>query len=106
MNRKNRRINKVREFKGDALARFIAVLIFNDIDSIHSVCSNANFSRAAADMGLEATGDEFEFYRSDEKGLANAYELELWSVFEQDGLSEAIEFFKETAIRVYEESLN
>ncbi len=95
------RLAAVKEFKGDALAKFLAVHIFNEQKDIHGVCNNYTFSIAGQRLRLKP------FYRGINdrtKAFANAYEIRLWEVYQKQGLEEAMVFFKNTALVAYKES--
>ena len=105
INKRKRRLLKIREWKGDALAKFIAVMVFNDVESVNRLCSNKVLGEAAKKLGLEEMVVDFS-YRGvvkENKGLANAYEIKLWEVYESEGLDRAIEFFRDTALVAYKE---
>jgi hypothetical protein len=107
LNKRKRRMLKIKEYKGDSLAKLIAVMIFDDVESVNRLCSNKILGEAAKKLELEEMVVDFS-YRGvvkENKGLANAYEIKLWEVFEAYGLESAISFFKDTALVAYEESL-
>jgi len=99
---------KIKEFKGDKLASFLAVLIFNEPTEVTRVCSNHVFGITGMKLGLTPLYSAI-IYANEKtdprtKAFANAYEVRLWEVYIEHGLEEALEFFKETAVETYMET--
>lgn len=101
---------KIKEFKGDALALFIAcILICTDPlrrseqrDRVYAIISNYNFSDISKKLGLKPhPEDGFEHPIKIGKRYANAYEVKLFEIYEKDGFMMALRFFNDTAINNY-----
>ena len=98
---------RMKEYKGDALVKFLAVMIFNDYKAVGEVCSNHNLGLAAMKLELPPVYHPRRYEsNTDErtKAFANAYEIRLWERFEAEGLQAALKFFKRSAVTTYLES--
>src|SRR5580765_7500214 len=98
---------RMKEYKGDALVKFLAVMIFNDYKAVGEVCSNHNLGLAAMKLELPPVYHPRRYEsNTDErtKAFANAYEIRLWEEYEKEGIKGAMRFFKSSALETYMES--
>ena len=102
------RLLRVKEFKGDALVKFLAVLVFNEVDDVIGVCSNVNLGIAGMKLGLEPLYPAVRYSNEKidprTKAFANAYEVNLWEFYVANGLQPTLRHFKETALLNYMET--
>lgn len=99
--------HKIREFKGDALAKFLACeILIKEYETdqkklqslvVKAVC-NRTFHEAALRLELKPHKDHIPFRNpckdNFDKSYANAFEVKLYEVYEEHGLSGATLFFK------------
>src|SRR5580765_2404404 len=98
---------RVKEFKGDALAKFLAVTLSSDYKAIGEICSNNNLGLTAMRLELRPVYHPRKYEsNTDErtKAFANAYEIRLWEEYEKEGIKGAMRFFKSSALETYMES--
>lgn len=107
---------KLKEFKGDALAKFIAVELvtkyYPDCDraffmqKVAFLVSNAKFAEVARKLNLCHHKEDYVVnFDKPFKNFANAFEVKLWEVYEQEGLNSVIEFFKTNVMTIKESNL-
>ncbi len=96
---------KLMEFKGDALAKFIAIQLVDKfypnstrtffVEKVNYLVSNKKFEQVAQKLKLSPHAEDYlSSYDKPFKSFANAFEAHLWDVYVAGGLDIATEYFR------------